>query len=282
MAQYREDTASREGLRTLVLICTKLERLGNGLDLEEIRRWLQLMVPSVDVRAVPELCERPGRMVETVATNGAVRVVLGLCSQDYSEIELHTHVRKIGLDPFGVEVVNLGAHCALVHPGAEATEKAKLLLEAAVARARAFIGTPAGSVKPVLSWNQTVSRRALFTLPPLRYEPVASIRKKSCISDEGCRVCASSCPRQALSPSEDGLMTCDKSRCTGCGVCVSACPQTAIDLPGASSQQIEAQIAALVNTASVSLYPRAVLFVCKRSAHVLDDPARKALSYPPN
>jgi ferredoxin len=51
---------------------------------------------------------------------------------------------------------------------------------------------------------------------------------------------------------------------------------------GASSKQIEAQIAALVDTESASLYPRAILFVCRRSAHVLDDLARKGLSYPPN
>ncbi|MEE9568793.1 MAG: 4Fe-4S binding protein [Candidatus Binatia bacterium] len=280
MAQYREDNASREDLRTLVLICTKLERLGNGLDLDEIHRWLQLMVPSVDVRTVPQLCERPGRAVETVATNGAVRVVLGLCSQDYSEIELHSHVRMIGLDPFGVEVVNLGAHCALVHPRSQATEKAKLLLEAAVARARAFFGGDGESVKPVFSLNQTVSRRALFTLPPLHYEPVVSIRRVDCAFDEGCRVCATTCPHEALEPSEDTLIGLDKSRCTACGACVSACPQIAIDLPGASSDQIGTQVAALLENESIDVDARAILFVCKRGVSTLSRLAENGFSYP--
>lgn len=280
MSQYREDTASREGLKTLVLICTKLERLGNGLDLEMIRKWLQLKVPSVDVRTVLQLCERAGRAVETVATNGAVRVVLGLCSQDYSEIELHSHVRKIGLDPFGVEVVNLGAHCALVHPRSQATGKAKLLLAAAVARARAFFGGGAESAKPVFSLNQTVSRRALFTLPPLHYKPVVSIRRADCAFDEGCRVCATTCPHGALEPSEDTLMGLDKSRCTSCGACVSACPQIAIDLPGASSDQIGTQVAALLENESIDVDARAILFVCKRGVSILSRLAENGFSYP--
>jgi ferredoxin len=264
-----------------VLVCQKLETFGSGLDLQAIKAWFRDQTPEVSFQIQPgPCCERA--WWQKASLSEASGLVLGLCSRDYSMAELEAQARKAGLDPFGVEVVNLGSYCAQVSAKPQATEKAKILLKAACARAEVFPESRPDSVKPVLSWDHTVSRRSLFTLPPLRYEPVASIRKESCISDEGCRVCANSCPRQALSPLEDGPMTCDKSRCTGCGACVSACPQTAIDLPGASSKQIEAQIAALVNTDSASLYPRAILFVCRKSAHVLDDLARKGLSYPPN
>jgi ferredoxin len=193
--------------------------------------------------------------------------------------ELEAQARKAGLDPFGVEVVNLGAYCAQVHAGPQATDKAKILLKAAVAKVGAFSESRPESLKPVFSWDHTVSRRALFTLPPLRYEPVAFIRRGDCAFEEGCRVCAGTCPWQALEPSEE-LMVLEKSRCTGCGACVSACPQTAIDLPGASPQQINAQIAALLNGASLSIEPRAILFVCTRSTPALEGLARQGLSYP--
>ncbi len=280
MSQFPEDATAKESLKTLVLLCTALEGLGSGLDLQAIRKSLGERLPAVEVRAVPDLCDRPGEIAEAVVRSGAVRLVLGLCTQDYPEIELHAHARRVGIDPFGVEVVNLGAYCARVHEHSEAMDKAKLLLEAAIARARAFPGSHPDSVKPVLSWNQTLSRRALFTLPPLHYEPVPSIRRGDCAFEEGCRVCAKTCPWQALEPAEDGLlMVLDKTRCTGCGACVSACPQTAIDLPRVSPQQINAQIATLLDGASLSVHPRAILFVCAKSAPVLEGLAQKGLTY---
>jgi len=279
MSQFPEDATAKESLKTLVLLCTALEGLGSGLDLQAIRKSLGERLPAVEVRAVPDLCDRPGEIAEAVVRSGAVRLVLGLCTQVYPEIELHAHARRVGIDPFGVEVVNLGAYCAQVHKHSEATDKAKLLLEAAIARARAFPGSHPDSVKPVISWNQTVSRRALFTLPPLHYEPVPSIRREDCAFDEGCRVCAMTCPWQALDPAE-GLMVLNKSRCTGCGGCVSACPQTAIDLPRVSPQQINAQIATLLNGSSLSVGPRGILFVCAKSTQALEGLAQKGLSYP--
>jgi len=280
MPRTREDTTAGEGLEALVLLCTELEGLGPGLDLEHISGWLKGVVPAVEAQVVPDLCNRPEEIAETFRRSRAARVVLGLCSRDYPQVEVQAHARRVGLEPFGVEVVNLGAYCAQVHQRSEATDKAKLLLEAAVAKARAFPGSDPESVKPVISWDQTVSRRALFTLPPLQYEPVPSIRRGDCAFDEGCRVCAKTCPRHALEPSEQGLMVLDKLRCTGCGACVSACPQTAIDLPGVSPQQINAQIAALLNGAPLPIHPRAILFVCARGTQALEGLAQEGFSYP--
>ncbi len=280
MPLYRKGAPVKEELKTLVLLCTELKNLGYGLELGQISDWLNGVVSAVEARVVPDLCNRPEEIAEAVLTSGATRLVLGLCARDYPRIEVHAHARRVGIEPFGVEIVNLGGYCARVHQKSEATEKAKLLLEAAVVRARAFSGSDPESIKPVISWDQTLSRRALFTLPPLQYEPVPSIRRGDCAFDEGCRVCAKTCPRQALEPSEQGLMVLDKLRCTGCGACVSACPQTAIDLPGVSPQQINAQIAALLNGASLPIHPRAILFVCARGTQALEGLAQEGFSYP--
>ena len=261
-----------------VFLCQELKTRGSGLNLEVIEAWFRDHASGVGVRIERGPCCKPRWSLDAALSDGT-GVVLGLCSHEYSVPELEAQARKAGLDPFGIEVVNLGAYCAQVHEHSEATDKAKLLLEAAIARARAFPEGRPDSLKPILSWDHTVSRRSLFTLPPLRYEPVASIRRGDCAFEEGCRVCARTCPWQALEPSED-LMALEKSRCTGCGACVSACPQTAIDLAGVSPQQINAQIATLLNGASPSIDPRAILFVCARSTPVLDELAKQGHSYP--
>ncbi len=261
-----------------VFLCQELKTRGFGLDLGVIQAWFRDHASQVGVRIGRGPCCQSRWSLGGALGDGS-GVVLGLCSRDYSVPELEAQVRKAGLDPFGVEVVNLGAYCAELHGKPQATNKAKILLEAAVAKAAAFPESRPESIRPVLSWEQTLSRRALFTLPPVHYEPVAFIRREACAFDEGCRVCAKTCPREALEPSET-LMALEKSRCTGCGACVSACPQTAIDLPGISPQQVNAQIAALLNGSSLSIDPRAILFVCARSTPALEGLAKDGLSYP--
>jgi ferredoxin len=176
--------------------------------------------------------------------------------------------------------MNLGVYCSQALPGSQAADKAKVLLEGAIAAVKVFPETRPDSVKPVLSWDQKVSRRALFTLPPVRYEPVASIRREDCNAPKGCRVCATTCPREALEPSEERIMVLDKSRCTGCGACVSVCPEKAVDLPGASPQQIDARVTALLKEGSPAIGPRGVLFACADGISVLEELAQKGGSYP--
>lgn len=255
-----------EGGTTLLLLCSGLK----DVDLERISQRLSEKVPAVRVGVVPDLCNRLQGITKPVLASSATRLVLGLCTWDYSAPELHAEARKAGLDPFGVEVVDLAAYCEQAKAGAHFEDKIVLRLQAAVARARAFRGSRPESVKPILSWNEKMSRRALFTLPPLRYEPVAWIRQEKCAFDEGCRVCAATCPQQALRPSKDGLMVLDKALCTGCGACASACPQTAIELPGASPQQVQVELETLLGTAPLTIDPRAILFVCQRSAKALE------------
>lgn len=261
-----------------VFLCQELETRGFGLDLEAIQEWFRGRVPELGMRIERGPCCASRWSLDKALSDGT-GLVLGLCSHDYSVPEFEAQARKVGLDPFGVEVVNLGAYCAQVHERSQATAKAKILLEAALASVGASPESRPDNIKPVLLWDQTLSRRSLFTLPPVRYEPVAFIRKGDCAFNEGCRVCATTCPRQALEPSED-FMALDKTRCTGCGACVSACPQQAIDLPGVSPQQINAQIATLLNGASLPIHPRAILFVCARSAPTLQGLADQGLSYP--
>ncbi len=264
--------------RTLVLLCEGLAELGNGLDLDGIKQSLK-NTPELRVEVVPDLCDRPTALAETTA-EADDRAVVGLCSSNRSGGEFDYHARQAGLDPFGVATVNLGGLCARAHARDLATNKATVLLAAAVSRARAFPGSGPEHVKPRLGWSDgRVSRRALFTLPPITYQPVASVRANRCISKAGCDLCTVVCPRGALSV-VGGKLNVDKSACDACGLCVTECPRDAVELPAASLREFEVELEALLTAPGLpKLERRAILCVCDRNVQVLEELAKQRLPY---
>ncbi len=264
----------------LMLLCQSLGEPPLSLDLTALQQWFEETEPGVRVDVVADLCRRPKELTRAKSV-GAERLVLGLCSGDYSELEMQYRARKAGVDPLAVERVNLGDFCALPHQGPHAADKAKLLLAAAVMRTRASHGSGPDDVKPyLLREHGKINRRALFTLPPIGYRPVASIVASRCVSEAGCEQCVHVCPTSALS-SLDGRMTLDRHACVGCGVCASECPRGAIHLPGHSRPQLDAEIAELLTNPALDVTePRAPLFLCQRNASVLESMAGKGSSYP--
>lgn len=261
--------APEEGCATAVLLCHDLRTV--GLDLAELGERLNRdSTSNVRVEIVHDLCNHPHAVGEAAAA-GASRVVLGLCSRRMAESEVHHHARRAALDPFGVEIVNLGVLCAVPHPTSRRTEEAASLLAAAVAKVEAFRGAGPANVRPrLLREGQRVSRRALFTLPPLRYEPVAAVRHARCASEAGCDLCVRVCPRNALAI-EDGRVAVAKGACDACGICVSECPRGAVDLAGASLPQIEAELGALLRPSTERSTPKAILFACRSGLAALEE-----------
>jgi ferredoxin/coenzyme F420-reducing hydrogenase delta subunit len=264
-------------LKTAVLLCADLETLGHGLDLEAVQEWLPEAMPDVHVQFAPDLGHRLDGIAGAVAADGAARLALGLCSGEYATAELQVQARKAGLDPLGIEVINLGAYAALTHPRPQATERAKILLAAAVARARAFPGSRPENVKPCLAAK--VSRRDLFTLSLLEHRSVPSIQGNRCAAGSGCEACVQACPSGALEKA-NGRVSLDKPGCEGCGMCLTACPRRAIQFPGYAPAQLLAQITTLLDPAVGTLQPRGTLFTCQRSTRVLEGLARRGVSYP--
>lgn len=261
-----------------VYLCRDLERPAGGLDLGVLAAWLAERDPETEVRITAGPCDRPERWLDREGAR-ADRLLFGLCAADGDRGELHARARRLGFDPLAIEVVDLGASRALAPARAEATRKARALLDAGLARSRAYQASGPENAKPVFTWDQQVSRRSLFTLPPIRWEVVPSIRDEACAVARGCRACATTCPHGALGAA-DGRMVLGKARCTGCGACVSACPVAAIDLPGASLPQIEAQLDALLGPDSAGESRSGILFVCHRGAPSLSRLPRPAAAHP--
>ncbi len=147
-------------------------------------------------------------------------------------------LRKLGIDPSAVEVADLGGLRGGSDTPAETGARARLLTEAAISKLGAYDGFRPENAKMLIAWEEEMSRRSLFTLPPVRYEMIPSIRGEDCFAADGCRICSNLCPHNALAVSPEGRMILSKGRCTGCGACVSACPAGAFEFPGASLPQL--------------------------------------------
>lgn len=76
-----------------------------------------------------------------------------------------------------------------------------------------------------------------------------------------------------------GHIILDKTRCEGCGVCLAVCPREAIDFPGWSLAQFEAQLTALLDSATLGSESFGLLFTCQRAFGKLEELAYQGVSY---
>lgn len=252
---------------TMVLLCKDLDGSSLGLHLDELSSWLQEYADCT-VHIVESLCKQPKVLGNLIQAETPSRLVLGLCSIPSGRIELQAHIRKTGIDFLGVQMVNLGGSSNVECIPNSSIEWARTVLMAAVARAQAFPGSRPENLKAaILDPGQKISRRALFTLPPITYESVPTIDRSLCSAGDGCSLCVSACPYDALEKDVDKISV-NRSACQSCGVCVTSCPQRAVEFPGWSVDEIEAQLDSFLRTDSSS-ESRPIAFVCKKTSNAI-------------
>lgn len=246
----------------LVLLCQGWAGCEPRLSLEKLQARLHDGIPYVTVRVHDGLCHDPTAIKGYVNASGATRLVLGLCAGTRAGFEVQRNARRAGIDPLGVQVVSCPAPAAGPLNTELELERRALRLRAAVARASVFSDSTPQSAKAVLaSEEEPVSRRALFTLPPITYQPIPDIDGTACQWSEGCDQCVRACPYGALSWSGAGVAL-DRERCRSCGLCVAGCPHRAICLPGWSAGEIEAELSNLLEPADAAV-SRRIAFVCQ-------------------
>lgn len=254
-----------------VQLCSSLTQLDNGLDVGAIGAWLSREDPQLTVELITDLCNRDPVAAAPEGTYDESRLVLGLCKEETSTAAGDARLRVAGFDPFGVERVNLGGTSGPSPTSASPTEKGKLLLSAAVARARAYKGSEPSQFRVRLAGGGgRDGGSAMLTLPPIDYQPVISVRHDDCASEFGCRLCAAVCPTTALVGDEARLRL-KADHCVACGVCLTACPTEALELPSLEVQQLKAELASLLAESRGTFSQRVVAFACAKTKQALEE-----------
>jgi len=264
------ETQAGDTGETLVLLCGSLLKRDPALDPVELAHWIVESNAGTRAVIVPDLCSTPDAVAKA-AEDATRTLVLGLCSSEYREPEFQRSARKADIDPLAIATVALGSQCAAPGQDRNAGGMAKTLLAAAVARVQAFPGSKPEDIRPyVVGEGQRISRRALFTMPPIAYRPVVSIDRNVCAAGTGCDQCVQACPAEALT-NVGGEIQIARRSCVSCGLCQSACPTSAAQLPGQTIAQLEAEVGELLTSSALGPDgPRAILFVCRQSAAATD------------
>ena len=190
-------------------------------------------------------------------------------------------LHEAGADRFALMAVNLHDLCAHVHPCKEATEKARLLLSAAVAMLREYRPPHRANIRlGVARPNGRLSRRALLTMPRLRYELIPAVDETLCASSRGCNLCSAVCPAGAVSI-DAGAAYILKQACRNCGLCLTACPVGAISHPWYRRRVVDAGLRALLAQDEAAFARKIVAFACPGAVGVLQEAGRQRLSYSP-
>jgi ferredoxin len=233
-----------------VVVCRDSLNTLQGIDVEALAEGLQELTGStVKASVAGGLCGNPRTVREQITGDGKFPLTIGVCRGEYSRSELIQHAKKAGAHPLSTQLVELkGRELSNAEDAEDRVHGALVALAAAVVRAAAAPIPTGSNMKPILlSGDGRVSRRSLFTLPPVEYVGIPTIDRPKCAATDGCRVCVGNCPHDAITASE-AFISIDRKACLSCGICVSVCPQRAIELPGNSVDELEAQVEIVSNS----------------------------------
>jgi heterodisulfide reductase subunit A len=126
--------ASRVG----VYVCHCGTNIAHTVDVEEVARFARTLPNVAVARDYIYVCSDPGQQLiqADIGELGLNRVVVASCSPRMHELTFRSVIQEAGLNPYYLQIANIREQCSWVHGQREsATEKAKGLVAAAVARA---------------------------------------------------------------------------------------------------------------------------------------------------
>lgn len=121
-----------------VYVCHCGINIGSVVDVPAVVEFASTL-PGVAVsREYTYMCSDPGQNLvkDDIQEEKLNRVIVASCSPRMHEPTFRKTLKEAGLNPYFLEMANIREQCSWVHEdGGEATEKAKKLIEAAVAKA---------------------------------------------------------------------------------------------------------------------------------------------------
>ena len=123
-----------------VYICHCGENIAGAVDVEEVRKFAEKLPDVVVARDYLFMCSDPGQEIikEDIRKGLVNRVVVAACTPRTHEPIFRKACEDAGLNKYYFEMANIRDQCSWAHwhEKEKATEKAKLLVAAAVAKAR--------------------------------------------------------------------------------------------------------------------------------------------------
>jgi heterodisulfide reductase subunit A len=127
-----------------VFLCRCGGSVDGRVDLESVRDHISSLeeVDHCEIMDFP--CSKEGResMVRILGEKDMDRFMMGGCSPKVVLGRFMDVARESGINPFMVEIANIREHCSMVHEGPAATDKARDLVEAAVAKCDLLVPAP--------------------------------------------------------------------------------------------------------------------------------------------
>ena len=139
-----------------VFVCHCGSNIAATVDVKKVVEMALLEQGVVHAEDYPYMCSEAGqsRIAAAIAEKGLTGIVVCSCSPRMHEATFRKAAERVGLNPYMVEIANIREHCSWIHKDmAEATEKATILMRAAVAKVHLNAPLQAG--------ESTVTKRAL-------------------------------------------------------------------------------------------------------------------------
>ncbi|KPL18724.1 MAG: hypothetical protein AMJ92_06565 [candidate division Zixibacteria bacterium SM23_81] len=122
-----------------VYICHCGINIADHVDVEAVRDFAKDHPQVVIARDYTYMCSDPGQdlIMRDIEMERLDRIVVAACSPTMHERTFRNVISKSGLNPYFLEIANIREHCSWVHHDrTRATEKAKDLVSAAIAKAQ--------------------------------------------------------------------------------------------------------------------------------------------------
>ena len=120
-----------------VFVCHCGSNIAATVDVEKVAQMALLEPGVVHAEDYPYMCSEAGqsRIAAAVQEKGLTGIVVCSCSPRMHEATFRKAAERAGLNPYMVEIANIREHCSWIHKNMEeATEKAVILMRAAVAK----------------------------------------------------------------------------------------------------------------------------------------------------
>ena len=120
-----------------VFVCHCGSNIAATVDVKKVVEMALKEQGVVHAEDYPYMCSEAGqsRIAAAVAEKGLTGIVVCSCSPRMHEATFRKAAERAGLNPYMVEIANIREHCSWIHKDMEeATEKATILMRAAVAK----------------------------------------------------------------------------------------------------------------------------------------------------